>query len=585
MPYEYQPILVTSFGDAGSGNNLSGGSLDPGEHAMSVSGGSTEAVATGDTAGFYVVDIGFVVSFDPEPATEDSAVGIAITYEPQGHVGVNNTYTVSISTSAGTITSPTLVENIHGWTIGTWSTSDGGVTYTATHTKADSVGIGYAGGAIFFSTTPSAAGTITVNITTSTNQTGVTTTYSDSCTVNASWTMDATSGVGVPASAAEWTTVRAAAGLSGSMDHLWLCQEASGNLLDSIGSFNLIPSGTLARQQAVTGWDRDGVDFDVGVSEYVSNSSPAVNPSTSSVLWLGYIDFDGVGTTIYTLMVSGAALTLEVMDDETLRFGIFNGLQSRSRVTYSGVHPVMVMADHTGSRLICVTDLESMSIRWETPGSSDYLYVGGAVYAAPAMKWIYGAMGLDANAELSLAQMSALLTTLGWSPAFSTISYYLHRTGGVSGNWDSQAYSTETFAGTCSVEWTVSYNQSIYSIGLSADNPDASYTGIDRALLLDGGIVYKNENGSLTSYGSFNNGDKFKVERDGSNNVTYYRDSGSGWTSLGSGTSLSGSLIVDSSFRIIGEGAIDRANTVVVRSAGTPQTITWNTTNVTAFQE
>ena len=62
------------------------------------------------------------------------------------------------------------------------------------------------------------------------------------------WTVDDGSGIGCPANATEWAAVIAAAALTGVVtvpDALWLCQEASGDLADSIGTYTLTASDTV----------------------------------------------------------------------------------------------------------------------------------------------------------------------------------------------------------------------------------------------------------------------------------------------------------------------------------------------------
>ena len=67
-------------------------------------------------------------------------------------------------------------------------------------------------------------------------------------------TQDATSGKYIPQTAAEWTTLLAGSGIP-NPSLLWRCQETSGTLADSIGSFTgTIPSGAPTYANAVPGW-------------------------------------------------------------------------------------------------------------------------------------------------------------------------------------------------------------------------------------------------------------------------------------------------------------------------------------------
>ena len=77
------------------------------------------------------------------------------------------------------------------------------------------------------------------------------------------WTVDSGSGIGIPQNSTEWTNVIAAAGLTGIVsvpDSLWLCQEAAGNLADSIGAFPLTAAGAgLTYQTLVEGWQSKAI--------------------------------------------------------------------------------------------------------------------------------------------------------------------------------------------------------------------------------------------------------------------------------------------------------------------------------------
>lgn len=574
MPtYTAAPIIHWGFGTDGS-------PYDAGPHLITATAASTEVPSgVGANASLVVANIGLTVVFTPNPGTAGSAIQIAVTFDNQGSSGTSNTYAISITTSAGTITSPSTVSNPDSWTLGSWSTANGGVTYTATHTKAAN----FSGpNTMTFSTTPSAAGLVTVSITAATNSVGLTYTGGNSCTINNSWTLDATSGKGIPATSTEWSNVFTSAGLSGSVSHLWLSQEASGNLADTVGTRTLTATGTLAYLQNVTGWTLKGVKFDDGVAEYVANTGGGTNINTTSTIFYALIDFDGLVPAASTRQIAlfGSDISLEMLDTEKLRFGFYGGVQTIGNVAMSGVHPVMIQVDHTNSLIRCITDVEVLSVPFATPSATNaaYMYVGGAVYSSAPMKMMRGMQRNASDALLTRANITSLLSTLGYTAGYATTSYQIRKTAGANGTYDAQSYTTQTYAGTVSVEWVVCDAADAFVIGVSSDNPDANYTGIDRALACDAGTVWKCENGVLTSYGSYVIGDHFRVERvTGTDAVTYYKNG----VSLGTGATLAGSLLIDSSFRF----SADRATNVVVKSAGTAQSVTWNNTSTTVHTE
>lgn len=160
-------------------------------------------------------------------------------------------------------------------------------------------------------------------------------------------------------------------------------------------------------------------------------------------------------------------------------------------------------------------------------------------------------------------------------------TWALAKTGGVDGAYDAQAYTNESFTGTVSLEFTigtVSGGGDAFIVGLSADNPDASYTGIDFGLLDDVGTMYRAENGAFVSLGATVPGDVWKITRTaGTGAVTYYKNGALVSTSSNTSTAA---LVVDSSLRFTGDTVTGVTVTTTAR-----QVLTWTTSGVTATEE
>jgi hypothetical protein len=158
-------------------------------------------------------------------------------------------------------------------------------------------------------------------------------------------------------------------------------------------------------------------------------------------------------------------------------------------------------------------------------------------------------------------------------------SYALEKTGGTNGGWDAQAYSTETFAATVTLEFVVDNTVGdAYSVGLSADNPDANYTGIDRGLLQDNGTMYSNENGALVSLGACAADEVWSIVRTMPGGaISYQKDS----VEQAAGTALESALLVDSSFRFTG----DSVSGLRVTTASGENEITWTADGITVTEE
>lgn len=134
-------------------------------------------------------------------------------------------------------------------------------------------------------------------------------------------TRDATSLVYRPQTAAEWNTVLAAAGASALTPIFGLnCQVASGNLVTTFGGagFNGVVGGTLAYQQAVTGWTAQCVkttDNTTGWTRMVNAGIPDIASSSLLVLALNVFPASSVGDR--TIMQMGAAFGTRVgMDSD-----------------------------------------------------------------------------------------------------------------------------------------------------------------------------------------------------------------------------------------------------------------------------
>lgn len=188
------------------------------------------------------------------------------------------------------------------------------------------------------------------------------------------------------------------------------------------------------------------------------------------------------------------------------------------------------------------------------------LYDGVGDYDAGVHSPISGQAYSDQKPVASIAaDMTITVASAG-----PTITYWnISKTAGANGSYDASAYTNQSWAGDVFVEWCA-FTPAAYAniVGLSADNPDANYTGIDRGILCDVGPLYKSENGVLTSLGvSAVAGDRLGVGRVGTA-ITYYKNG----VSIGTGTALAGSVIADTSIRF----SADQIWAIYVRNGGTP---------------
>lgn len=226
---------------------------------------------------------------------------------------------------------------------------------------------------------------------------------------------DVSSGKFTPSNLTQWNTTMAAAGIgSGSPSLLWLCQEPSGNLTDSIGTFTGTVTGTpVTYNSAVAGWTRTGIlgaDAGTGVAENTAAGLP--DPATQSVLLLTYAIITAAPAAIRVMQVTGNANQTIARFNTTPRL---QGVSGGSVVTgtanpLGSVRPYITMYDITNNRVVVASDQEKLIVtRAAMTGKRHRLafnFTGTILYHAA---WF------GAAAELSDAQLKTLLQTLNWS--------------------------------------------------------------------------------------------------------------------------------------------------------------------------
>ena len=138
---------------------------------------------------------------------------------------------------------------------------------------------------------------------------------------------------------------------------------------------------------------------------------------------------------------------------------------------------------------------------------------------------------------------SLTLTNMTFSTATSAVT----KTGGTNNVFDAQAVSVaDVISSAGFVQFKASQNNQSFIMGLSADNPDASNSGIDFGILcFNNGNALIHENGvEMTNTGAYTTSDVFRVQVSGG--VVVYKKNGT--TVYTSAASPSFPLFMDSSF-------------------------------------
>ena len=222
---------------------------------------------------------------------------------------------------------------------------------------------------------------------------------------------DGPDGVFVPATADEFAALTLTAPNS-----LFLCDEASGNLADSIGAVVGTAGVTPTYQNTVTDWTRKFLGFNEESTERFSIIDGTYNPSTTSQAQLIYAKVETVSVASRRLMsFSATALVrfttgglVQLVNGANLTAGVYDYRDG-------DVHPFLLKFDRTGTLTSLWTDKEELTVTWTTSADAATKGIGGGTGTPPASKVGYWAWWSGSPAE---AVGKATLTALGWSLAY-----------------------------------------------------------------------------------------------------------------------------------------------------------------------
>lgn len=228
-------------------------------------------------------------------------------------------------------------------------------------------------------------------------------------------TRDAASGWYFPASAGEWTALMTFAGLAtGNPSSVHLSQEASGNLVDSIGAVPLTVTGAgHVYQQAVTGFTRlAAATVDATAGQKWINTTTAPNPNLVSTLWLNCMRMPAANPAAVRDLIANAG-TMDVRYTAVGKISIINGATTAGVASPGGtVQWIAIQHDITASAWLGYTLQEKITGVFAAMASNPSYMLGGQTTTAADAGYMYDALFGGASAELTTAQMRTLLQTL-----------------------------------------------------------------------------------------------------------------------------------------------------------------------------
>jgi hypothetical protein len=235
---------------------------------------------------------------------------------------------------------------------------------------------------------------------------------------------DSSSNIYVPANSSEWATTMSAAGISsGGPSGLWLCQEGSGNLADSIGAFTLAAAGTGASySNVVAGWSRVAIGTtEANATRWASSDAGLADPATTAYLVLTYATVLSAPAATRSLIEMGSASVarLEFTITPRLQGNFPAGASSTGSSDPTGsVRPYVIRRSFTGNGGNVYSNAEKVSPTVGASTSGKRFALGSIAQLAPTARILYAAYFAGSAADLTDAQIKTLLQTLGWSIAW-----------------------------------------------------------------------------------------------------------------------------------------------------------------------
>jgi hypothetical protein len=214
-------------------------------------------------------------------------------------------------------------------------------------------------------------------------------------------TVDPASGWLMPANAAEWSTLLSGTGIA-APSHLYLAQDSSGNLADSIGTAPMTVAGSgLTYQDSVSGWSRKGVKWTDDLSTYFCNG---VSTNNTSAALLVVASIDATPTASRSAWYQAADVLFPAapqfrVDDANAAYGAANPV--------GGVHAYLLRNSQVLRLTSMTSDQEVITPAWANV--SNQTCIGGVLFPSPAMHLLYAAQWVGASADLTQGQANALI--------------------------------------------------------------------------------------------------------------------------------------------------------------------------------
>ena len=201
------------------------------------------------------------------------------------------------------------------------------------------------------------------------------------------------------------------------------CRRRPDHYVDSIGAPSDLPSlgnDFPQYQQPVPGWTRRAVKSTdgSGVAFYNSTDASLPNVGSASMTVLMYYATQGNPAGTRSVLVAGCCAgyaTVSIDPAKHYKLSVnTTGTATGSMDHGTEVIPIVLKLDHTNGRQAIITNRETIAPPNTQLGPYKGIYLAAANGAAPDGRWLYMAAWYATSAEMSDAQIAALISALGW---------------------------------------------------------------------------------------------------------------------------------------------------------------------------
>ena len=239
--------------------------------------------------------------------------------------------------------------------------------------------------------------------------------------VTITWEVDAASKIGVPATAQQWRDVMTAAGLQPvAPTNLWLMQEASGALADTVGTIPLVPINNVSYNNAVPGWTRRALGTIDAAGDQGFRSNGTGNLDGTSYALLLYVSVPVIPSSPRSLAGVGFAADHRYAAVGAQMFSARGSVGSPGvgvAPPGSDVHPLLIEVNMSANPQYAIyTDKEKITAPYMAPqGLGNLVMIGAAGFGSADARYLYAAMWKGTSAQFTDADAKALLMRLGWT--------------------------------------------------------------------------------------------------------------------------------------------------------------------------